>query len=104
MSLRTFYRHFASKHDLLFADYDAGVHWFRKALAERSADESIIESVQAAIMARPYDDWAVTEIAALRAQELEPGRIVRHIRQLEADFAEAIEDRLIGRQSAEGGY
>ena len=67
VSLRTFYRHFASKHDLLFADYDAGVHWFRKALAERSPDESIIESVQAASMARPYNDWAVTEIAELRA-------------------------------------
>src|ERR1700742_2555287 len=96
VSLRTFYRHFASKHDLLFADYDAGVHWFRKALAERSRDEPIIESVQAAIMAPPYDDWAVTEIATLRAQELDPGRIVRHIRQLEIDFAEAIEDRLAG--------
>src|SRR4051795_4940115 len=70
VSLRTFYRHFASKHDLLFADYDAGLEWFRTALAERSPDESIIASVQAAIMARPYDDWAVTEIAELRAQEL----------------------------------
>ena len=33
VSLRTFYRHFSSKHDLLFADYDAGLHWFRTALA-----------------------------------------------------------------------
>ena len=52
VSLRTFYRHFASKHDLLFADYDAGLHWFRAALAARSPDESIIESVQSAIMAQ----------------------------------------------------
>jgi AcrR family transcriptional regulator len=103
VSLRTFYRHFASKHDLLFADYDAGVHWFRKALEERSPDEPIIESVQAAIMARPYDDWAVTEIAALRARELDPGRIVRHIRQLEVDFAEAIEDRLTGDNPPKAG-
>jgi len=72
VSLRTFYRHFASKHDLLFADYDAGVHWFRIALAVRPGDEPIIESVQAAIMAAPYDDWAVTKIASLRAQELDP--------------------------------
>jgi AcrR family transcriptional regulator len=96
VSLRTFYRHFASKHDLLFADYEAGLHWFRRALAARAPDESIIESVQAAIMARPYDDWAVTQIASLRAQELDPGRIVRHIRQVEGDFAEAIEEHLAG--------
>ncbi len=103
VSLRTFYRHFASKHDLLFADYDAGVQWFRSALAARSPDESIIESVQSAIMARPYDDWAVTQIASLRAQELDPSRIVRHIRQVEADFAEAIEEHLTGDNPPKAG-
>lgn len=46
------------------------------------------------MMARPYDDWAVAQTAALRAQEIEPDRIVRHIRQVEADFAEAIVHRL----------
>src|SRR6476660_5229868 len=94
VSLRTFYRHFASKHDLLFADYDAGVHWFRSALADRSPDESIIESVQSAIMARPYEDWAVTQIASLRVQELDAGRIAKRLRQVEAEFAEAIEELL----------
>lgn len=93
VSLRTFYRHFASKHDLLFADY-AGLDWFRSALAARDLSESIIDSVHGAIMARPYDDWAVAQTAALRAQELEPGRVVRHMRQVEADFAEAIADHL----------
>src|SRR5215469_10192901 len=73
VSLRTFYRHFASKHDLLFADYDAGLHWFRSALAGRSPDESIIDSVQSAIMASPYDEWAVAQTAALRNQELDSG-------------------------------
>ena len=96
VSLRTFYRHFTSKHDLLFADYDAGLHWFRSALAARAPSESIIESVQSAIMASPYDDWAVTQIASMRAQELDAGRIVRHIRQVEADFAEAVEEHLAG--------
>ena len=103
VSLRTFYRHFASKHDLLFADYDAGAHWFRSALADRSPDESIIESVQSAIMARPYDDWAVTQIASLRAQELDPSRIVRHIRQVEADFAEAIQEHLTAENPPKSG-
>ena len=85
------------------ADYDAGLHWFRSALAARSADEPIIESVQAAIMTAPYDDWAVTKIASLRARELDPGRIVRHLRQVEADFADAIEDRLAGDNPPKAG-
>ena len=55
VTLRTFYRHFPSKHDLLFADYDSGLQWFRGALAARPADEPIVESVRAAIFAFPYD-------------------------------------------------
>jgi AcrR family transcriptional regulator len=98
VSLRTFYRHFASKHDLLFADYDAGLHWFRSALASRPIDEPLIESVQAAIIAFPYDVDVVTQIASLRAAELEPDRIVRHIRHVEADFAEAIAEHLRRRR------
>src|ERR1700736_5318427 len=94
VSLRTFYRHFATKHDLLFADYDAGLHWFRGALAARPVDEPLVESVQAAIFAFPYDVDAVTQIAALRSRELDPERIVRHIRQVEADFADAIAEHL----------
>ncbi|WP_445162924.1 TetR/AcrR family transcriptional regulator [Mycobacterium sp. Dal123C01] len=89
VSLRTFYRHFTSKHDLLFADY-TGLHWFRAALDARPADESIIDSVQAAIFSFPYDVDAVAKIAALRQDELDPGRIVRHIREVQADFADAI--------------
>ena len=96
VSLRTFYRHFTSKHDLLFVDYDAGLHWFRAALADRSGDESLIDSVHSAILTAPYDVDAVPKIAELRARELDPGRIVRHIRQVEADFAEAVEQYLSG--------
>ncbi|WP_036420681.1 TetR family transcriptional regulator [Mycolicibacterium vinylchloridicum] len=94
VSLRTFYRHFTSKHDLLFADYDVGLEWFRAALNARSPGESIIESVQSAIDASPYDPEAVAQIASLRAKELDPGRIVRHTRQVEAEFADAIADQL----------
>jgi AcrR family transcriptional regulator len=101
VSLRTFYRHFGSKHDLLFADFDAGLQWFRSALAGRPADESVIESVQAAIFAFPYDVDAVTQIAAMRAEELDPVRIARHIRRVEAAFAVAVADHL--RQCYEPG-
>ena len=99
VSLRTFYRHFSSKHDLLFADYDAGLEWFRAALAEQTGDQSLIDSVHAAVMAAPYDVEAVAKIAELRTQELDAGRIVRHVRQVEADFAEAVEEYLIRTES-----
>jgi AcrR family transcriptional regulator len=94
VSLRTFYRHFTSKHDLLFADYDAGLHWFRSALAARPDGEPITESVRVAVLAFPYDVQAVTQIAVLRSGSLDADRIVRHMRQVEADFAEAVAGRL----------
>jgi AcrR family transcriptional regulator len=90
VSLRTFYRHFSSKHDLLFADF-TGLNWFRAALDARPSDEPVIDSVQAAIFAFPYDVEAVTKIAALRGGEFDQGRIVRHIRDVQADLADAIE-------------
>lgn len=102
VSLRTFYRHFGSKHDLLFADY-TGLHWFRSALDARPAEEPIIDSVQAAIFSFPYDVDAVTKIAALRQDELDPGRIVRHIREVQADFADAIGAQLQRRGRGANG-
>jgi AcrR family transcriptional regulator len=93
VSLRTFYRHFSSKHDLLFADY-TGLNWFRAALDARPADESVIDSVQSAIFAFPYDVEAVTKIAAMRGGALDQDRIVRHIRDVQADLADAIEAQL----------
>jgi len=102
VSVRTFYRHFQSKHDLLFADYDAGLHWFRAALDARPATEPIIDSVQAAIFSFPYDVDAVTKIATLREGELDPGRIVRHIREVQADFADAVAAQLQRRSRAAG--
>jgi len=94
VTLRTFYRHFGSKHDLLFADYDSGLQWFRRALAERPADESIIDSVNTAVFAFPYDVEAVTQIANLRIGALDPSRIVQQMRRVQSDFAYALLDHL----------
>ncbi|SPM33917.1 TetR family transcriptional regulator [Mycobacterium rhizamassiliense] len=102
VSLRTFYRHFSSKHELLFADY-TGLHWFRGALDARPVDEPVIDSVQAAVFAFPYDVEAVTKIAALRGGDLDQGRIVRHIRDVQADLAGAIEEQLRRRSGAAVG-
>jgi len=100
VTLRTFYRHFPSKHELLFADYDSGLQWFRKALVARPADEPVIESVRAAIFAFPYDVQALTQVAAFRAEELDPERIVGHLRQVESDLADAIAEHLGQRPDA----
>jgi len=94
VTLRTFYRHFASKQELLFADYDSGLQWFRGALAARPPGEHIIESVRASIFAFPYDVQAVSELAKLRAHELDPERIVEHMRRVEADVATAIVEHI----------
>lgn len=102
VSLRTFYRHFGSKHDLLFADY-TGLTWFRAALEARPVDEPVIDSVQSAIFAFPYDVEAVTKIAALRGGDLDRGRIVRHIREVQADLADAIEAQLRRHSRAADG-
>lgn len=97
VTLRTFYRHFGSKHDLLFAEYDSGLHWFRRALAERPVGEPVVESVHAAIFAFPYDVDAVTQIAKLRAGALDPSRIVQQMRRVQSDFAHAVLDHLRSR-------
>jgi AcrR family transcriptional regulator len=102
VTVRTFYRHFATKHDLLFADYDAGLHWFRSALAARPAGEPVVEAVQAAIFAFPQDVDAIsqmTQMAALRVEHLDHDRIVGHLRRVEADLAQAITDHLTGREA-----
>jgi AcrR family transcriptional regulator len=91
---RTFYRHFTSKQDLLFADYDEGLHWFRQALLDRPASEPIDKAVSQAIFAFPYDYSAVTDIAALRAHSLDDARVTDHIRRVELDFAQVVEARL----------
>ncbi|MET3962882.1 AcrR family transcriptional regulator [Marmoricola sp. OAE513] len=101
VTLRTFYRHFPSKHDLLFADYDSGLQWFRKALVARPEGEPVLESIRTAIFAFPYDVQALTQVAAFRAEELDPERIVSHLRQVESDLADAIAEHLSRREDAE---
>ena len=101
VTVRTFYRHFATKHDLLFADYDAGLHWFRSALAGRPDREPIVESVQAAIFAFPQDITAIsqmTQMASLRGEVLDHDGIVGHLRRVESDFARAVTDHLVRRE------
>ncbi len=102
VTLRTFYRHFSSKHDLLFPDYDAHLTWFRDALEQSAPDEPITQLVQRAVQRFPYDQSMVADVAALRDAELDRDRIERHIRQVEADFAAEIE-RFLARSATGSG-
>src|SRR5262249_5959111 len=64
---RTFYRYFASKDEVLFADYEARLDWFRRALSVRPRKEPLVESVLAAVDSFPDDPAVVSEIARIRA-------------------------------------
>ncbi|HWD52643.1 MAG TPA: TetR/AcrR family transcriptional regulator [Acidimicrobiales bacterium] len=103
VTLRTFYRHFASKHDLLFEDYDASLQWFRSALETRPAEETITEAVLAAIQSFPFDREQVYEIAALRDRQLDRERVERHINQVQAEFAVEVERHLVRRGTPDDG-
>lgn len=49
VSHRTFYRYFGSKEDLVLGDVDELLDALREALAERPADEPVLDSIRAAI-------------------------------------------------------
>ena len=94
VTLRTFYRHFTSKNELLFGDYDASLTWFRSALESRPPGETITEAVLA-IYSFPFDHASMYEIAALRESALDREHVDKHIVQVQAEFAIEIERHLL---------
>jgi AcrR family transcriptional regulator len=99
VSLRTFYRHFGSKHELLFGDYDASLQWFRAALATRPVGESVTDAVLAAIQSFPFEPESMFEIAALRTRELERVQVERHIQHVQGEFALEVEQYLLAQHT-----
>jgi AcrR family transcriptional regulator len=95
VTLRTFYRHFSSKNDLLFGDYDASLAWFRSALEARPPEETLTEAVLAAIYSFPFDRESMIEIAALREDALDHEQVDRHIQQVQSEFAVEVERHLL---------
>jgi AcrR family transcriptional regulator len=103
VSLRTFYRHFASKNELMFGDYDASLRWFRSALGSRPLDETLTEAVLAAIYSFPFDPASMYEIAAIRDRVLDRDLVERHINQVQAEFAVEVERHLLRLGTPAGG-
>jgi AcrR family transcriptional regulator len=95
---RTFYRHFPSKHAVIFADYDIGFEWFARALALRPNGEPITQSVRKAVDAFPFDFRMVREAATIRSRDLDQDIITDHIRRLRDQLADEIR-RFIDQRS-----
>jgi AcrR family transcriptional regulator len=95
---RTFYRHFPSKHAVIFADYDIGFEWFTRALALRPHGEPITASVRKAVDAFPFDFQMVREAATIRSRDLDQDIITNHIRRLRDQLADEIQ-RFIHQRS-----
>jgi AcrR family transcriptional regulator len=96
---RTFYRHFPSKHAVIFADYDIGFEWFARALALRPHGEPITVSVRKAVDAFPFDFAMVREAATIRSRDLDQDIITIHIRRMRDQVADEIQ-RFIHERSA----
>jgi len=96
---RTFYRHFPSKHAVIFADYDIGFEWFARALALRPHGEPIAASVRKAMDAFPFDFHMVREAATIRSRDLDQDIITTHIRRMRDQVADEIQ-RFIHERSA----
>lgn len=84
---RTFYRHFATKDEVLFADLVEGLEWFRAAIRSRPADEDLGRSVFESLSSAPTDPRLLVEIARLRRELLSPERIERVFRDRQAAMA-----------------
>jgi len=94
---RTFYRHFATKDEVLFDDVGEAFAWFARALRERPADEDLVRSVLVSLGSAPTDPQLLTEIARLRAELLGPERIGRVFRDRQGAMAREVRALLVGR-------
>ncbi len=84
---RTFYRHFATKDEVLFADLVEGLAWFRTAVRSRPAGEDLGRAVLESLTSAPTDPRLLVEIARLRRELLSPERIERVFRDRQAAMA-----------------
>lgn len=100
---RTFYRHFATKDEVLFIDVTTGLEWFRTAVAERlDAGDPLEVAVGTAITTPPNDPRMMVEMARLRTQLLSPARIERSFREAQATMARYLRDVLVERGACDG--
>jgi AcrR family transcriptional regulator len=97
---RTFYRHFATKDEVLFVDLTQALPWFREAVATRlDAGDDLLAAVLQAIQAPATDPRLMLEIARLRTRLLSPARIERAYREAQGAMAGHLRALLLERGS-----
>jgi AcrR family transcriptional regulator len=94
---RTFYRHFATKDEVLFGDLTTRLEWFRSALRRRPADEDLLDSVRRSLTSAPIDMRLMVEIARLRSELLSAERIERVFRDRQGAMAREVREVLVER-------
>lgn len=98
---RTFYRHFATKDEVLFIDVTSGLSWFRTTVSERlAAGDDIAAAVLATITSPASDPRLMIEISRLRNELLSPARIERSFRDAHSVMARYLRDVLVERGTA----
>jgi len=98
---RTFYRHFATKDEVLFVDVTTSLVWFRTSVRERlEAGDDLIASVLHAVASPPVDPRLMVEIARLRTELLSPARIERSFREAQGVMARHVREVLAERGEA----
>jgi AcrR family transcriptional regulator len=95
---RTFYRHFATKDEVLFMDVTQGLPWFGAAVAERlEAGEDTIAAVLHGIQQPTAEPRVMLEIARLRTRLLSSTRIERAYREAQGAMAGHLRSLLVER-------
>ncbi|MBW2384799.1 MAG: TetR family transcriptional regulator [Deltaproteobacteria bacterium] len=102
---RTFYRHFAAKEAVLFADHESRLEWLGAALELRPESEPILDSIGVAVESFPDDREVLRQVAKLRDGLLRPDVLAAQLQRVQGAFATEIRRhllrRLAGRSDAE---
>jgi AcrR family transcriptional regulator len=94
---RTFFRYFPTKEAVFIGDGERRRSWFSRALAERPADEHIVDSVRAAVLSFSNDRQVIHEMAQLHESQLTQVRVSAAIRGMQAAMSAAIRDHLMAQ-------
>jgi AcrR family transcriptional regulator len=94
---RTFYRHFASKDEVLLGDVSERLDWLTTILRGRPDDEDIIDGLLLALRSTPHPR-ATLDLTELRASLLSRERIERWLHELQGQLRGELEQLLVGRR------